>query len=233
MVPTPAGGERPLGIPTLRDRGVQTAVLVILPPLFEVDMDPTTAGDRPGRSARDAGEPAPRARCAGQTQGVDADVSQDFDTLPQAAVMQALARRISDRKLLWLLKRWLKRPVAERTGRGRWRDPGGKRATRGIAQGGVISPLLATLDMKRSRRACRQAGLARRDGARLVNEADDVVVRCRQGAAAVLAQTRQWVQQRGVTWNEQETRRCNGRQEPVTFLGYTGGPRVYRKDGHW
>jgi RNA-directed DNA polymerase len=146
---------------------------------------------------------------------------------------EALARRISDRKLLWLLKRWLKRPVAERTGRGRWRDPGGKRATRGIPQGGVISPLLATLDMKRSRRACRQAGLARRDGARLVNEADDVVVRCRQGAAAVLAQTRQWVQQRGVTWNEQETRRCNGRQEPVTFLGYTGGPRVYRKDGHW
>jgi len=233
MIPKPAGGERPLGIPTIRDRVVQTAVLLILQPIFEADMEPTAYGYRPGRSAREAVETAHRALCAGQTQVVDADVSQYFDTIPHAALMQALARRISDRKLLRLLKRWLKAPVAERTGRGGWRYTGGKRATRGIPQGGVISPLLANLYMNRYLQAFRQAGLDWRYGARLVNYADDFVVLCRQGAAEVLAQTRQWFQEMGLTLNEQKTRCCNGRREAFTFLGYTLGPQYYRKDGHW
>ena len=169
MIPKPAGGERPLGMPTLRDRVGQRAVLWILQPIFEADRDPTASGYRPGRSAREAVETAHRALGAGQTQGVDAEVSQSFDTIPHAALMQALARRISDRKLLRLLKRWLKAPVAERTGRGGWRYPGDKRATRGLPQGGVISPWLATRSMTRYRRAFRQAGLDRRYGARLVN----------------------------------------------------------------
>lgn len=172
-------------------------------------------------------------RCVGQTRVVDADVAQDFDTLPHTALMQALARRSSDRKLLRLLKRWLKAPVAEPTGRGGWRYTGGKRATRGIPQGGVISPWLANRYMNRYLRAFRHAGLDRRYGARLVNDADDFVVLCRQGAAEVLAQTRQWFQQMGLTLNEQKTRRCNGRREPFTFLGYTFGPQYDRKDGHW
>jgi RNA-directed DNA polymerase len=97
----------------------------------------------------------------------------------------------------------------------------------------VISPLLANLYMNRYLRAFRQAGLDRRYGARLVNYADDFVVLCRRGAAEVLAQTRQWFQQMGLTLNEQKTRLCNGRREPFTFLGYTFGPQYYRKDGHW
>jgi RNA-directed DNA polymerase len=95
--------------------------------------------------------------------------------------------------------------VAERTTRGGWHYTGGKRATRGIPQGGVLSPLLATLYMNRYLQRFRQAGLERRDGARLVNYADDFVVVCRRGAAEVLAQTRQWVQQMGLTLNEQKT----------------------------
>lgn len=232
-IPKPAGGERPLGMPTIRDRVVQTAVLLILQPIFEADREPTAYGYRPKRTAREAVETAHRALCAGQTQVVDADVSQYFDTIPHAALMQAVARRLSDRKLLRLLKRWLKAPVAEQTGRGGWRYTGGKRATQGIPQGGVISPLLANLYMNRYLRAFRQAGLDRRYGARLVNYADDFVVLCRQGAAEVLAQTRQWFQQMGLTLNEQKTRLCNGRQAPFTFLGYTFGPQYYRKDGHW
>ena len=90
-------------------------------------MEPTAYGYRPGRTARQAVETAHRALCAGQTQVVDADVSQYFDTIPHAALMQALAQRVSDRKLLRLLKRWLKTPVAEQTGRGGWRYTGGKR----------------------------------------------------------------------------------------------------------
>lgn len=232
-IPKPAGGERPLGIPTIRDRVVQTAVLVILQPIFEADMEPTAYGYRPKRTAREAVETVHRALCAGQTQVVDADGAQYFDTIPHAALMQAVARRLSDRKVLRLLKRWLKAPVAEQTGRGGWRYTGGKRATQGIPQGGVISPLLANLYMNRYLRAFRHAGLDRRYGARLVNYADDFVVLCRQGAAEVLAQTRQWFQQMGLTLNEQKTRLCNGRQEPFTFLGYTFGPQYDRKDGHW
>jgi RNA-directed DNA polymerase len=157
--PKPAGGERPLGIPTIRDRVVQTAVLLIVQPIFEADMEPTAYGYRPGRTARQAVETAHRAWCAGQTQVVDADVSPYVDTIPHAAVMQALAQRISDRTWLRLLKRWLKTPVAEPTGRGGWRYMGGKRATRGIPQGGVISPLLANRYMNRYLRAFRQAGM--------------------------------------------------------------------------
>ena len=232
MIPKPSGGARPLGIPTIRDRVVQTAVLLILQPIFEADLEPTAYGYRPGRTAREAVETVHRALCAGQTQVVDADVSQYFDTIPHAALMQALARRISDRKLLRLLKRWLKAPVAEQAGGGGWRYTGGKRATQGIPQGGVISPLLANLYMNRYLQAFRRAGLDRRYGARLVNYADDFVVLCRHGAAEVLAQTRQWFQQMGLTLNELKTRVCNGQREPFTFLGYTFGPMVYRKDGH-
>lgn len=230
-IPKPGGGERPLGIPTMRDRVVQTAVLVILQPIFEADLEPTAYGYRPGRTAHEAITAVHRARCGGQTQVVDADVSQYFDTIPHAALMQALARRISDRTLLRLLKRWLKAPVAEQTGRGGWRCTGGKRATRGIPQGGVISPLLANLSMNRYLQAFQPAGLGPRYGARLVNDADDFVVLCRHGAAEVLAQTRQWFQQMGLMLNEQKTRLCDGRREAFTFLGCPFGPQYHRKDG--
>lgn len=230
-IPKPTGGERPLGIPTIRDRVVQTAVLLIVQPIFEADMEPTAYGYRPGRTAHQAVRTVHRALCAGQTEVVDADVSQYFDTIPHTALMEALARRISDRKLLRLLKRWLKAPVADRVDGG-WRYTGGKRATRGIPQGGVISPLLANLYMNRYLQAFRQAGWERRYGARLVNYADDFVVLCRRGAAEILAQTRQWFQQMGLTLNEQKTRLCQGRRESFTFLGYTFGPQYYRKDGH-
>ncbi|MGH7254503.1 MAG: reverse transcriptase domain-containing protein [Nitrospirales bacterium] len=232
-IPKPGGGERPLGIPTIRDRVVQTAVLLIRQPIVEADLEPTADGYRPGRTAHEAVHAVHRALCAGQTQGVDADVAQYFGTIPHAALMQALARRIRDRKLLRLLKRWLKRPVAAQTPRGGWRYTGGKRATRGIPQGGALSPRLANLYMNRYLQAFRQAGVDRRYGARLVNDADDVVVRCRRGAAEVLAQTRQGVQQMGLTVNEQKTRLCDGRREAFTFLGDTCGPMYYRKDGHW
>jgi RNA-directed DNA polymerase len=233
LIPKPGGvGERPLGIPTIRDRVVQTAALLILQPIFDADLEPTAYGYRPGRTALEAVQAVHRALCAGQTEVVDADVSQYFDTIPHAALMQSLARRLSDRKLLRLLKSWLKVPVAEAAGRGGWRFSGGKRSTRGTPQGGVVSPLLANLYMNRYLKAFRRAGLDRRYGARLVNYADDFVVLCRYGAPEVLAQTRRWFTQMGLTLNEQKTRVVSGRREPFTFLGYTFGPMHYRKDGH-
>jgi RNA-directed DNA polymerase len=234
LIPKPGGvGERPLGIPVIQDRVVQTAALLLLQPIFEADLEPTAYGYRPGRTALEAVQVVHRALCAGHGEVVDADVAKYFDTIPHAALMQSLARRIADRKLLRLLKRWLKVPVAEATPGGGWRFTGGKRSTKGTPQGGVISPLLATLYMNRYLKAFHRAGLGRRYGARLVNYADDFVVLCRRGAGEVLGQTRCWLTQMGLTLNEQKTRVCDGRREPFTFLGYTFGPLRYRKDGHW
>jgi len=232
LIPKPGGGERPLGIPTIRDRVVQTAAMLIVQPIFEADMEPTAYGYRPGRGALEAVQEVHRALCAGHTEVVDADVSQYFDTIPHAALMKSLARRISDGTLLRLLKRWLKAPVAEPAAGGGWRYSGGKRATRGTPQGGVISPLLANLYMNRYLKVFRLRGLDRRYGARLVNYADDFVVLCRYGAAEVLAQSRRWFHTMGLTLNEQKTRLCDGRHESFNFLGYTFGPMRYRKDGH-
>jgi RNA-directed DNA polymerase len=232
-IPKPGGtGERPLGIPTIQDRVVQTAALLILQPIFEADLDPPAYGYRPGRTALQAVQEVHRALCAGHTEVIDADLSRYFDSIPHVALMQSLARRLSDRRLLRLLKMWLKAPVAERGPSGGWRFTGGKRSTRGTPQGGVVSPVLANLYMNRSLKVFRQRGLDRRYGARLVNYADDLVVLCRYGAAEVLAQTRRWFAQMGLTLNEQKTRVCDGRTEPFTFLGYTFGPLRYRKDGH-
>jgi RNA-directed DNA polymerase len=233
LIPKPGGGERPLGIPTIRDRVVQTAALLILQPIFEADLEPTAYGYRPGRTALEAVQEVHRALCAGHTEVVDGDVSQYFDTIPHAELMKSLARRLSDRKMLRLLKMWLKAPAAEPAAGGGWRYSGGKRATRGTPQGGVISPLLANLYMNRYLKVFRLRGLDRRYGARLVAYADDFVILCRYGAAEVLAQSRRWFAQMGLTLNEQKTRVCDGRHESFTFLGYTFGPMRYRKDGHW
>jgi RNA-directed DNA polymerase len=89
MIPKLGGGERPLGIPTIRDRVVQTAALLILQPIFEADLEPTAYGYRPGRAAREAVQEVHRALCAGHTEVVDADVSQYFDTIPHAELMKS------------------------------------------------------------------------------------------------------------------------------------------------
>jgi RNA-directed DNA polymerase len=116
---------------------------------------------------------------------IDADVSSYFDTIPHAALMQSLARRLSDRRMLRLLKRWLKAPVAERAEGGGWRFSGGKRATRGTPQGGVVSLLLANVYMNRYLRVFRLRALDRWYGARLVNYADDCAPR-RRGEEALM-----------------------------------------------
>ena len=212
---------------------VQTAALLIVQPIFEADLEPTAYGYRPGRTALQAVQAVHRALCAGHTEVIDADLSRYFDSIPHAALMKSLARRLSDRRMLRLLKGWLKAPVAEPGPGGRWRVTGGKRSTRGTPQGGCVSPLLANLYMNRYLKVFHRWGLDRRYGARLVNYADDLVVLCRYGAVEVLAQTRRWFTQMGLTLNEQKTRVGDGRTEPFTFLGYTFGPLRYRKDGHW
>jgi RNA-directed DNA polymerase len=233
MIPKPGGvGERPLGIPTIRDRVVQTAAKLLLEPIFEADFDEAAYGYRPNRSALEAVKQVHAAVEAGHTQVVDADLSKYFDTIPHAELMKCLARRISDAKMLRLLKAWLKAPVEEQDGRGGRRMTGGKKATRGTPQGGVISPLLANIYMHRFIKAFRKHGLAQKYGAVLVNYADDFVVLCRRGSRQVLETTGRWMARIGLQLNEQKTCLRDARRESFHFLGYTFGPMYSPRNGY-
>src|SRR5712691_9307411 len=114
MIPKPGGGERPLGIPTIRDRVVQTVAKLVLEPIFEADLEPESYGYRPKRSAREAIEKVHKLLCEGYTDVVDADLSKYFDTIPHRELMQCVARRVIDRDVLHLIKMWLKAPIEER-----------------------------------------------------------------------------------------------------------------------
>jgi RNA-directed DNA polymerase len=234
LIPKPGGsGERPLGIPTIRDRVVQTAAKLILEPIFEAGFDASAYGYRPRRRAQDAVQAVHRALCDGYTEVVDADLSKYFDTIPHQELLQCVARRVVDGAMLRLIKMWLKAPIEERDEQGRRRMTGGKRSTRGTPQGGVLSPLLANIYMHRFLRAWRQRGKSEAFSARLITYADDFVILSRGHAAEALAWTRWAMAHIGLALNETKTCLRNGRQESFTFLGYEFGPAWYRTDGHW
>ena len=231
MIPKPGGGERPLGIPTLRDRVVQTAAKLVLEPIFEADMADSAYGYRPGRSAQGAVKQVHGALCSGYTDVVDADLSKYFDMIPHDQLMQAVARRIVDRQMLKLIKGWLKVPVEERDENGKPRMTGGKSSKAGTPQGGVISPLLANIYMNRFLRAWRDRGKAKEYQAKLITYADDLVILSRGKAAEALEWTRWAMSKMGLSLNEAKTRLCDGRQENFRFLGYEFGPEVYHATG--
>jgi RNA-directed DNA polymerase len=233
MIPKPGGGERPLGIPTIRDRVAQTAAKLVLEPIFEADLSDSAFGYREGRSAGDAVERVHRALCDGYTDVVDADLSKYFDTIPHDQLMKSVARRVSDGKMLKLMKAWLKTPVEETDERGNRRMTGGKGSRAGTPQGGVISPLLANIYMNRFLRVFLERGKDREFAARLVAYADDFVILSRGRAEAALAWTRRVIAAIGLSLNETKTAIRNAREEHFDFLGYTFGPERYRKDGHW
>src|SRR5207344_1087115 len=153
MIPKPnGGGERALGIPTIRDRVVQTAAKIVLEPIFEADFEDTAYGYRPRRGAVDAVKEVHRLICRGYTDVVDADLSKYFDSIPHSALLTSVARRIVDRHVLRLIKMWLKVPVEERSSDGKRRRSGGKSSTRGTPQGGVVSPRTQKITLGSRRR---------------------------------------------------------------------------------
>ena len=233
LIPKPNGGERPLGIPTIRDRVVQTAVKIVIEPIFEADLEPNAYGYRPARSATDAIREVHKALCDGYTDVVDADLSKYFDTIPHDALMQCVARRIVDRMILSLIKMWLKAPVEERDGSGKRRMTGGKGSQHGTPQGGVISPLLANLYMNRFLKHWRITEKTRAFRARVVSYADDFVILSRGYAAEALAWTRGVMVRLGLALNEAKTSLKDARKERFDFLGYTFGPHHWRKNGAW
>jgi RNA-directed DNA polymerase len=233
MIPKPGGGERPLGIPTIRDRVVQTAAKLLIEPIFEADFEPNAYGYRPKRSAQDAIQEVHRLLCEGYTDVVDADLSKYFDTIPHSELLQCVAKRIVDKHMLHLLKMWLKVPVEEKDGAGKKRLTGGKGNDRGTPQGGVVSPLLANLYMNRMLKGWKNTRRGEQFHAELVNYADDFVILSRGNADEALNWTREVVTRLGLTLNEAKTSIREARKESFNFLGYTFGPHRFRKDGHW
>lgn len=221
LIPKPDGGERPLGIPTIKDRIVQTAVKLILEPIFEADFTDNAYGYRPERSALEAVQEVHRNLKAGFVHVVDADLSKYFDTIPHADLQKSVARRIADGAILHLTKMWLKAPIEERNDKGKRTRQGS--GNRGTPQGGVLSPLLANIYMRRFLKAWEQRGLDRRFGSRIVNYADDFVIQCRQDAEGALVEARNIFQVMGLVINETKTRICASPCEPFDFLGYRFG----------
>ena len=233
MIPKPGGGERPLGIPTIRDRVVQTAAKLVLEPILEADFDPAAYGYRPKRSATDAIQAVLILLRQGYTDVVDADLSKYFDTIPHDELMGSIARRIVDRDVLRLIKQWLKAPVETTGGDGKRRLEGGKASRQGTPQGGVISPLVANLYMNRFLKHWRRSGRGEAWQAHVINYADDFVILSRGHAAEALAWTDRVVTRLGLNLNRSKTCLRDARREWFDFLGYSFGPHCFRQTGRW
>jgi len=232
-IPKPNGKQRPLGIPTIKDRVVQMAAVLILEPIFEADLQPEQHAYRPGKSAHDAIRQVHSLLNTGHTEVVDADLSGYFDSIPHSELMKSVARRISDKNILHLIKMWLVAPVEEIDERGRHhRTTRNKDEKRGCPQGAPISPLLSNLYMRRFILGWKVLGHEKRLGAHIVNYADDFVICCRPGRGdAAMAAMRQMMSKLKLTVNETKTRQCRVPDESFDFLGYTIGRCYSSKTG--
>ena len=223
-IPKPDGKRRPLGIPTIRDRVAQTAVVLVLEPIFEADLEPEQYAYRADRGALDAVEAVHGLLKSGHKDVVDADLSSYFDSLPHAELIRSLSRRLSDRHLLGLVKMWLEAAVEEVDERGRHhRTTRNKDEGRGSPQGSPLSPLLANVYMRRFVSGWKSLGHERRLSASIVNYADDFVICCRGTAAEAMAAMRGMMSRLKLTVNEEKTRVCRVPEGTFDFLGYTFG----------
>jgi RNA-directed DNA polymerase len=231
MIPKRGGGERPLGIPTIRDRVAQTAVKIVIEPIFEADFEDSAYGYRPERSALDAVKATHKGMEEGYTEVVDADLSKYFDTIPHDKLMWALRQRITDVHLLRIIEKWLKAPVEDKDEKGNKRLTGGKRSKVGTPQGGVISPLLANIYMNLFLKLWRQNGKGETFKAKIINYADDFVILSQGCAKEAMEWTKRVMERMRLTLNETKTRIVDAGKETYQFLGYTCGAQMHKKMG--
>lgn len=221
----PDGRKRPLGIPTVRDRVVQTATLLILEPIFEADFEDCSYGFRPRRNAHQALKEIRGHIEAGYQAVYDADLRSYFDSIPHEQLRACLRMRVVDRSVLKLIDMWLKAPVLERAQGGGGGEGMGKRSRKGTPQGGVISPLLSNLYLHWFDKVFhRPSGPGQWANAKLIRYADDFVVLARYQGERLSG----WIESKLQDWmrleiNRDKTRVIDLRQtgEKLDFLGYT------------
>ena len=215
-IPKGDGKTRPLGIPTVKDRVVQTAVALLLLPVWEADSHPHSYAYRPKRNAHQAMDAIKTALLSGRTEVIDADLSGYFDSIPHRELLRLVARRVSDGCILALIQAWLRAPIVER-------DPDTGRPTvtgnrRGTPQGGVISPLLANLYLQRLDWQVNERCELRPV---LVRYADDFVILTRPGQGMeLMGRLKRWLEAHDLTLNETKTRTLDVRAEGFKFLGF-------------
>ena len=209
-IPKKDGKTRALGIPTVKDRVVQTALVLLLEPIFEADMHPESYGYRKGKSAHQAIDSICRGLYSGRHAVIDADISGYFDNIDHAMLMKLVSRRVSDGSILKLIKAFLTAPVVEE-GISRKND-------KGTPQGGVLSPLLANIYLNDlDHQVNGDAG----EGAQMVRYADDLVILCRhQQTASLHNRLDRYLKSKGLSLNAKKTRKVNFTKEGFCFLGF-------------
>ena len=217
MIPKASGGERPLGIPTVRDRIAQTVCKMILEPIFEADFEDSSYGFRPKRSSKDAIGAIKENLKHGKTQVYDADLSKYFDTIPHDKLQTALKERITDPRILKVINKWLKVPVWEN---GKYTS--GKGNGCGTPQGGVISPLLANIYLHLLDRIVNNAqSLFWKYGVKIVRYADDFVLMGRTLPVEITDRLKSLLDRMGLMINETKTRQIDAKKDSFNFLGFT------------
>lgn len=217
-------GRRPLGIPSIRDRTVQMAAVLVLGPIIEADLPPEQHAYRPERNALSAVRQVYHLLKAGHTKVIDADLAAYFDSIPHFELLRSVARRVVDRQMLHLIQMWLTAPVEETDRRGNaQRTTRNRDEKRGIPQGSPLSPLLSNIYMRRFVLGWRRLGYAERYKARIVNYADDFVICCSGNAFEALQVMRQLIGRLRLTINEEKTHYCRVPRQHFDFLGYTFG----------